>query len=102
MADIFNELGLHDICINDDSIFAVSSECCTKKDEVKKLINRYTDILHGILNDGVMSGDFHDKLQLFSDNFNGLTEELDDIYVQIQTQINRFLRDFEKADAQLY
>jgi len=92
----------YDLYIRDDEMDKVKELCKKKKEAYVNKIHGFRDIIQKMLKDGVICGDFHDRMESFKKTVEALDKDVDDIDEQISKQIEEFLSDFEKADGDLY
>ena len=96
-----NSIG-YDLIVHDDNCQALSNEYYKLGERFEEYINRYSDILNRVANDGIRSGQVHDNLLRFIESVNGLKNQGKELAINAEKCANEFLVDMDTADSYLY
>ena len=92
----------YDLIVKDDNCESIANEYYKLGNRFEEYVNRYSDILNRVANEGVKSGKVHDNLLRCNEAVNGLKNQGKELTINAEICANEFLQDMDTADSYLY
>ena len=92
----------YDLVVHDDNCQELSREYYEFGERFEEYINRYSEILKSVANQGVKEGQVHNNLVKFIEAVDKLKKQGKDLSESAEKCANEFLVDMDTADSYLY
>ena len=93
----------YDVVVDDNSIKDIKNSFKTQTKDLEDIIQRLEKTMKSIIDKGISEGDLHDSMEVYyQESIQKLKTDLQKATGTIESELNSFLKDFDKADGYLY